>query len=142
MSLTLLIIHFLAFSIGIGASVSNLIIGAKAAGSEPQFRPALGSASEAIGKAATICLLLLWLTGVAMIYLDWDGWASLPPLFWVKIAAVLVLTLCSGLLNWHVLRAKRAGTPPPAPTMALLGRLGSASALIALILAVITFTAT
>jgi uncharacterized membrane protein len=140
MPLTLVIIHFLAFSIGIGASVSNLIVGARAARAEPQFRPALGGVSQALGKTATHSLVLLWLSGIAMVYLDWDGWASLPPLFWAKIAAVLVLTGCSVLLNMHMLRSKRAGTPPPAPTMAMLGRVGSASALTALVIAVITFS--
>jgi len=139
MAISLLILHFLAFSIGIGGGIANLVIGSKAAAADPVTKPVLGAASRAVGQIASVGLLFLWITGIAMVYTSWEGWASLPQLFWAKFAGVLVLTACSVLMNMHVIRAKRTGTPPPPATMRRLGIIGSGAAILALILAVQTF---
>jgi hypothetical protein len=136
----LIILHFLGFSAGIGGSLANLIIGRIAAGSDPSARPALGRAARGIGLLATGGLVLLWLTGVTLVQVGWDGWAALPALFWAKLAMVVILTAASALMNANVILALRRGTPPPPARMAMLGRLGAGAAVLALILAVVTFS--
>lgn len=139
---TLLIaLHFLSFSLGIGGGLANLVIGARAARAEPDQRPALAGAARIVGLIATAGLALLWLTGITLVSAGWGGWATLPVLFWAKLAAVLVLTVCSVLANAALIAARRTGAPPPSDRMAMLGRVGVTAAVLALLLAVAAFRA-
>ena len=139
MTQLLIILHLLGFSVGIGGGFANLVIARQAARSEAGARPPLAGAGRAIGLAATAGLVVLWLTGPALVHRLHGGWADLPPLFGVKIAFVVVLTICSVLMNLSVIAARRAGTPPPPRRMAILGTLGLISAVLALGLAVLAF---
>ncbi len=135
----LTILHFLGFSAGIGGGLANLIVGRVAATADPSMRPGLGRAARGIAGLATGGLVLLWLTGIALVQVAWGGWAAMPALFWAKLTMVAILTVVSVLVNLNVIRAIRSGTPPPPARMAMLGRLGVGAAVLALILAVVTF---
>ena len=43
-----------------------------------------------------------WLTGIALVYVAYDGWANLPGIFWVKLAFVVVLSLLSLRMNLYL----------------------------------------
>ena len=133
------ILHFLGFGAGLGTSLSNLILGRVAAGADAAARPALEQAARGIGIMGVVALLLLWATGAALVYLSFGGWAGLPGLFWVKLAAVLALTGCVVLINLTAIRAARAGTPPPGARMRLLGQIAALSGIAAMALAVFAF---
>ncbi len=139
MTMLLLIVHFFSFSLGIGCGFANMVVGRTAAKADPAARPFLGAASRMIGQIATLGLILLWLTGIALVFRGWDSLGGLPKLFWLKIAAVLVLTGISVLMNLHGIRASRSGTPPPAETMKKLGMLGGIASTTAMVLAVLAF---
>lgn len=134
------IIHFLSLSVGIGGGVANSIIGARAARVEPSVRPVLGAVSGLIGKISFGALVLLWLTGIAMVFVAYGGWADLGAAFWVKIVFVAALTALSITLNMLVMRAERTRTPPPAARMKRLGQLAGLCSIIIVISAVIAFT--
>ena len=134
------IVHFLSLSVGIGGGVANGIIGARAAKVDPPVRAVLGGISGLIGRLSFVAIVLLWLTGIAMVYLAFGGWAELPTAFWVKIAFVVVLTALSVWLNLLAMRARRTRTPPPAATMRTLGMVAGLCSLIIVIAAVIAFT--
>ncbi len=139
MTSTLLILHFLAFSAGIGGTFANLVITRLAARSDARARPALAAASRQIGLAATLGLAVLWVTGPALVARLYGSWAALPDLFRSKMVFVVVLTICAVLINGSVIAARRRGRPPPPARMIVLGSLALASAVLALVLAVLTF---
>jgi hypothetical protein len=134
------IIHFLSLAVGIGGGFANAVIGARAAASEPPVKVVLGGVSSGIGKASGVALILLWLTGISLVYLVFDGWANLPWAFWVKLAFVVVLSLLSLRMNLYVMQAARTKTPPPAAAMKVLGQLAGLSSLLIVIFAVVAFT--
>ncbi|SMH36813.1 hypothetical protein [Maritimibacter sp. HL-12] len=134
------IVHYLSLAVGIGGGLANAIIGARAAISDPPVKPVLGSISGVIAKTAGVSIILLWLTGIALVYLIFDGWAILPWAFWVKLAFVVVLSLLSLRMNLYILQAARTKSPPPAATMKLLGRLAILTSILIVIFAVIAFT--
>ncbi|MGR3661040.1 MAG: hypothetical protein ACU0CA_07615 [Paracoccaceae bacterium] len=132
-------IHFLSFAVAIGTNVANIIIGTRMAQIPPAAMPQIGAIRLTYGKAATISLILLWLTGIAMV-----ATAAVDPLgdnmFRLKLVAVLVLTAISVMANITVAKARKAGTPPDANRMKMLGQAGLAMAVAALILAIFAFT--
>ncbi len=133
------IIHFISFSIGIGGGIANAILGAKMAGLEPEAAAKIGLAARLIGRLSFGGLILLWITGLAMLSLAYDGWSGLPVTFWLKIAFVVVLTIAASFAQLLVLGAQLKGRPPSPASMAKLGMIVTGSAVVAVILAVIAF---
>jgi len=132
-------VHFLSFSIAIGAGVSNLFLGARLAGFPPQAKSALGGFRLLLGKLSTIGLILLWLTGIGMIAATGGIEVFDNTAFLWKLAAVIVLTFFSIIANVMVAQAKKAGAPPDAKRMKQLGFGSQAMAILALILAIVAF---
>lgn len=139
MSELLIVIHFLSFSVAIGAGVANLALGARLTGFPPSAMPAIGGFRLFLGKLSTVGLILLWLTGITLIA-STKGMAVFEnAAFLWKLAAVIVLTGFSIMANMTVAQAKKAGGPPDANRMKRLGIGSQAMAILALILAVVAF---
>lgn len=136
----LLIIHFLSFSAAIGAATANLITGARMATIPSDARPQVGAIRLTIGQVSTFGLILLWLTGIAMVVTSQGSAVFDNPLFVIKMLVVIVLTVISTLLNLTIARARAAGTPPDPARMMRLGKSGLAAAVLALILAILAFS--
>lgn len=133
------VIHFLSFSVAIGAGVANLTLGARLASFPPEAMPTLGGFRLFLGKLSTIGLVLLWITGILIIATTNGAAAFDNTSFLLKLAAVILLTGFSILANLTVAQAKKAGTPPDATRMKHLGMGSQAMAILAVILAVIAF---
>ncbi len=132
------ILHYVAFSIGIGGGVASMIIGIRMKRAEAAAAPTLAGIQKTIGRTSFGALIVLWLTGLWMVSTRF-GWGALPWAFWIKFAAVLGLTGFALTAQWFALQAGRTGTPPAPATMAKLGMGLNACALLALIFAVIAF---
>jgi hypothetical protein len=136
---TLKILHFLAFSIGIGGGLANMLAGMIGKRSDAAAKPALGKLQARIGLASALALVVLWITGVWLIVARYPQIGALPLSFWLKMAAVLALTAAAGKLQLNALAAGQAGTPPP-PSQKWLGMLATFFAVLAVVFAAIAFT--
>lgn len=133
------LLHILMAVSGVGFGLAALLIGLAAAGKPPAENPLLGPLRIRFSRISFVSLLLLWLSGL-WLYGGRYGGAEVPALFWVKIGAVVLLTLAAGTGQWMLLRAARGGPPPNPATMMRLSRAGAGFAVLALILAVLTFS--
>ncbi len=132
------IIHFLSFSAAIGASLANLLAGYRLLPLPPEAMPRAGAYRVSLGMVTTIGLGLLWLTGLWLLALAGSALLS-NGIFLLKLLVVIGLTAISVMANLTIIRARRAGMPPDAARMKLLGQSGLAVAVLALILAVLAF---
>ena len=133
------IVHFLSFSVAIGAGVSNLALGARLATFPSEAMPTLGAFRLLLGKLSTVGLALLWITGLLMTAGSWGAGIYGTPAFLGKLAAVLVLTGFSIMANLTVAQAKRAGAAPDPLRMKRLAQGALTMAVLAVILAVVAF---
>lgn len=140
MIVTLKIIHFLALAIGIGGGVANGLIGMRLAKADAALRPVLTGIQATLGKLGLLSIVLLWVTGVALTYLLYDGWANLPPSFWLKIIFVVILTGLLARLGMVSAKARRSNQPPPGKTLALLGQMATLSSVLIVVFAALAFT--
>jgi len=140
MIVTLKIIHFLALAIGIGGGVANAVIGARMASVDASMRPVLGGISATIGKLGLAAIVLLWLTGVPLTYVLYDGWAGLPASFWLKIIFVVILTGLVVRLNMQTAAAKGSSGKVPDKSRALLGQMTSVASVLIVVFAALAFT--
>lgn len=132
-------IHFLSFTVAIGAGISNLLLGARLTVFPPQAMPPLVGFRLFLGKLSTIGLILLWLTGIWMVTATHGFGVFENSAILLKLAFVVVLTILSIVANMTVAKAKKLGTPPDASRMKRLGFGSQAMAILALILAIVAF---
>lgn len=140
MFVLLKIIHFLSFSVAVGGGVASMVIGIRAAKLEMVQAIPLRQAQGIIGKFSTLGLILLWLSGLWMYSMAYGGDVSMGQSFWIKMAAVVLLTVVSGFLNYKVITATRAGVPPDVALVKKAGMAMGLLAVIAIIAAIYAFT--
>ena len=91
-----------------------------------------------LAKVSAIGVAILWVTGLILVWSKWDGFGSLPQLFWVKAIFILSLTAITILINMTYVEIGK-GNVALAARLPKLGPLAGISALLAVLFAVLTF---
>ena len=134
----LLILHFLGLTMGFSVTCAGLVMSGLMAKAAPSEKAVLGRFPPLMMRVGDIGLVLLWITGVALVYNKWGGFAILPWQFHAKLTAVVLLTVTMGYI--HRLQSLiRKGDPAAAARIETVGQIASAFALVAVVFAVLTF---
>jgi uncharacterized membrane protein len=104
----------------------------------PGDRPVLARFPPVMSQVGRVGLVLLWLTGLAMVYTRWDGFDGMPWQFHVKITAVVLLTL-TVLYIGKIEGQVRRGDMAAAAKLPSVGKMASLFEVTALVFAVLTF---
>ena len=88
------------------------------------------------GSTAGIVLMLL--SGGAMVQFKYDGFSAMPPMFWVKMVFVATLTLAAILIEFTYAQVKKGNTAAAA-NLPRFGPLAGISALLAVVFAALAF---
>ena len=136
---TIKILHFAGIILGFGGGIGNAVAAARLATLPPETGPIVGGFRAALGHISTLGIVILWLSGIALINMRGNQEILSDQVFQLKLAAVIILTGFSLVANLTVLAAKKAGAPPDPKRMELVGKGAMISAAIALILAVMAF---
>lgn len=136
----LLILHFIALAMAMGGGLANIVSKRQMPNANPVTYPGFALAAGAVGKMATLGLLILWITGLWMGLIRFEGFAAFPAMLWVKLLAVTILTGFSASLNIMIIKARKSGTPPDGDKVDTHAYSISALAVIIVILAVLTFS--
>ena len=134
----LLILHLLGLAMGFAVPLSNFALQGLILKAAPQEREVLARVSPAISRIGDIGLVLLWVTGLVLVFTKWGGFGALPWQFQAKMAAVVLLTGLVGYIH-TLMRRARAGDTAAAARIPVVGRLASLAAVAAVVLAVLTF---
>ena len=134
----LLILHFLGLAMGFSVSFAGMVMGALIAKAKPEERPVLGRFLPMMSRVGDIGLVLLWVSGLSLLYLKWGGFGNVPPTFHAKITLVVVLTLIIGYMHSLQARLKRGDTAVQS-RMQAVGKVAFLLAVSIVILAVMTF---
>lgn len=135
----LLILHFLGLAFGLSASIANvLVVGRLIAAATPGDRAVLVRVPPMMGHIGGVGLILLWVSGVALVFTRWGGFGSLPGIFHAKVTAVVVLTGLLGVTHALQKRARLGDASAPA-ALANVGRVMLVLGVAIVVLAVLTF---
>jgi hypothetical protein len=135
---TLLVLHFLGLALGLSTGFANMVMAGLIARAAPNEKAILRRFPPAMGRLGNIGLVLLWASGLLIVYTRFGTFAILPRTFIVKLSAVVLLTVAVIGINVLQPRAER-GDAAAMAKIELLGRLSGPLSLIAIIFAVITF---
>jgi predicted ferric reductase len=134
----LLILHFIGLAMGLAVPFSNMALQGLVAKASPPERAVLARFSPAMSRVGDIGLVLLWVTGLLLVFTKWGGFGVLPWQFHVKITAVVILTGLVGYIH-TLMRKARAGDTAAAARVPAIGRLAFLAGLTAVVFAVLTF---
>lgn len=135
----LLVLHFIGLVMGSGPGIANMVIMRAAATATPEGAAALRRVPPMLINVSTAGLVLLWITGLIMVWTIYGGPGGLPWAFWVKIVFVLILTAVVVAMHMTLAEIRKTGNMALAARMPKLGPMAGLSALVAVIFAVIAF---
>lgn len=132
------LLHFIGLALGLSVSFANMVMGGLIAGAAPPEKAVLGRFPPLMSRLGKVGLALVWVTGFVLVYTKWAGFATFGPLFWVKLAAVVLLTITVTYI--HVLERRVGdGDASALPKVTTFGKVATVFALLALVFAVLAF---
>ena len=134
----LLFLHFLGLALGFSVSFGNMVMGGVISKASPPEKAVLSRFPPTMSQLGRIGLALLWSTGLILVYTKWNGFAAFPWQFYVKLAAVVLLTVTTEYIHW-LERLVQKGNASAAARIVSLGKIAMVLALLALLFAVLTF---
>lgn len=134
----LLILHFLGLALGLSVSFSGMVVGRLITAAAPQEKAVFARFPPRMSRVGDVGLVLLWVTGFALLYLKWGGFGVMPWQFHAKLTAVVLLTLTVGFIHSRARKAN-AGDAVAAAQVAAAGKFALLLALTAVVFAVLTF---
>ena len=138
---TLLILHFIGLALGLGANFAVFTLGFAAAKLPPDERRPFMLRALVLSKNGSYGLLLLILSGLGILFyrgagnvMRWGGGA-----FHAKLTLVLVLCGIVGYSHSLMKKVREGGGPEVLAKLRTVGRIGMATSVAIVVLAVIAF---
>ncbi len=138
MNEALLFLHLVGLMLGAAGGFASAVIMRRALVLPADEAKVVRGLGPILANVSGIGLALLWATGLILVWSKWDGFGSLPQMFWVKAIFILSLTVMTGLI--HMTYAEiRKGNPAAAAKLPRFGPMAGISALLAVLFAVLAF---
>ena len=139
MNAVVLFLHFVGLMLGAAGGFASAAIMRRALAMPADEAKVVRGLGPLLAKVSATGVALLWVTGLIMVWSKWDGFGSLPQLFWAKAVFILSLTVVTGLI-YMTYGEIRKGNVALAARLPKLGPLAGISALLAVLFAVLAFS--
>jgi hypothetical protein len=139
MNQILLFLHFLGLMLGATGGFGSAMIMRRTLGMTPEAARPLRELGPMLANVSGAGLLLMWATGLIMVWSAWGGFGALPGLFWLKFLFVLTLTAAAAAIHMTY-REIRGGNVAAAARLPKLGPMAGVSSLLAVLFAVFAFS--
>jgi hypothetical protein len=123
---------------GAGGGFGSMILMRHASALPPEQQGPFRPLGPVLARFSLIGLVLMWITGLALVFMRYGGFSTLPQLFWVKIIFVLSLTFAAIMIEMTYADIKR-GNVAAAARLPRLGPVAGLSSLLAVLFAVLAF---
>ncbi len=137
MFFALKIIHFFALLGGGAAAIGNGILMKRVIAHEGPPPPMVANAMGVIGKIGFASILLLWITGIAMLVMN--AGTNLTWLFYVKLVGAAAVLVPVTMMSIHSAGAQKSGSAPDLNYLKTMSKIARAGVGIAIIFAVLAF---
>jgi hypothetical protein len=134
----LLAAHIIGLMMGAGGGFGSMITQREALKRPADQAATLRSVGPALATFSFVGLIIMWISGLALVFLKYGGFTALPHMFWIKLIFVGTLTLAA--LTTQVLYGQaKAGNTIAATRVAPFGQVAGISSLLAVIFAALAF---
>lgn len=138
MNEALLFLHLVGLMLGAAGGFASAVIMRRALVLPADEARVVRGLGPILANVSLTGLVVMWATGLIMVWSKWDGFGSLPQMFWVKAIFIASLTVMTALI--HMTYAEiRKGNPAAAAKLPRFGPMAGVSALLAVLFAVLAF---
>ena len=134
----ILFLHLLGLMMGAGGGFGSMLVMRQAQKLAPEQQGPFRTLGPTMARFSHAGLALMWVTGLALVFMRYGGFANMPQLFWVKIVFVLSLTLAAITIEMTYADIKR-GNMAAAARLPRLGPWAGMSSLLAVLFASLAF---
>lgn len=134
----LLFVHLFGLMLGAAGGIASGLIMRRAASVSGEHAVALRGLGPVLARLSTIGLVLMWVTGPALVQFRYGGFDAMPAMFWIKLVFVLSLTLAAIALELTYAAVQR-GDMNAAKRLPVLGPIAGASSVLAVLFAALAF---
>ena len=138
MNQALLFLHFVGLMLGAAGGLASGIVMRKAMAMKPEEGNVIRGLGPLLANVAALGVVVLWATGLIMVWTGQNGLGAMPAMFWIKMIFVVLLTILVGATH-ATYAAVRRGNAAAAARLPKLGPVSGASSLLAVLFAVIAF---
>ena len=135
----ILFLHFIGLAITSAGGIATGTIMRRAATLPPEQAAPLRSLGPTLVSMTATGVAVLWITGLILVWSKWSGFENLPPLFWVKLVFVVIVTLLTGAIHATYAKIRRTGDPSLARRLPVIGPINGLAALLAVLFAAYAF---
>jgi len=134
----ILALHIIGLMMGAGGGFGSMITQREALKRPADQAAALRSVGPALARFSSVGLVIMLITGPALVQLKYGGFSAMPLMFWVKMIFVTTLTVAA--IAMEVLYAQsKAGNQAAAPRVAAFGPVAGISSILAVVFAALAF---
>lgn len=130
--------HIIGLMMGAGGGFGSMISQTEALKRSADQAAVLRSIGPALSNFSFAGLLIMWITGIALVFLKYGGFGALPQMFWIKFIFVSTLTLAAIVIQVLYGQAK-AGNSIAATRVPAFGQIAGMSSILAVIFAALAF---
>ena len=138
MNAALLFLHLVGLMLGAAGGFASAVIMRRALVLPADEARAVRGLGPILANVSLTGLVVMWVTGLFLVWSKWGGIASLPDMFWVKAIFILSLTAVVGLIHMTYSEIRK-GNPAAAAKLPKFGPMAGVSALLAVLFAVLAF---
>ncbi|MDP3736763.1 MAG: hypothetical protein Q8R02_05210 [Hyphomonadaceae bacterium] len=135
---TLLIFHFIGLMLGAGGGLGSTVVMGYARSLPTEQAEPVRAVGPTLARMSTVGLVLMLLTGVALIAFKYGGFDAMPLMFWIKLVFAGTLTLAVILIEVTYARMAK-GNAKAAEMLPRFGPVAGISALAAVVFAALAF---
>jgi hypothetical protein len=139
MNQVLIFLHFLGLMLGATGGFASALVMRRALTMPADAARPLRGLGPMLANVSATGLVLMWASGLILVWSRWDGPGSLPGLFWAKFVFVLTLTAAAAAIHMTYAEVGR-GNGAAAARLPKLGPVAGASSLLAVFFAVFAFS--
>lgn len=134
----LLAAHIIGLMMGAGGGFGSMITQTEALKRPADQAAVLRSVGPALATFSFVGLILMWISGLALVFLKYGGFSGLPQMFWIKFIFISTLTLAA--IATQVLYGQaKAGNSIAATRTPVFGQIAGISSLLAVVFAALAF---
>jgi hypothetical protein len=134
----LLAAHIIGLMMGAGGGFGSMISQREALKRPADQAATLRSIGPALATFSFIGLILMWITGLALVFLKHGGFGALPQMFWIKFIFISTLTLAA-IATQVLFGQVKAGNTIAATRVPAFGQIAGISSILAVVFATLAF---
>jgi hypothetical protein len=130
--------HIIGLMMGAGGGFGGMLTAREALKRPADQAAVLRSMGPILANFSFVGLIVMWITGVALVFLKYGGFGALPQMFWVKFIFISTLTLAA--VATQVLYGQvKAGNTIAATRVPAFGQIAGISSILAVVFAALAF---